>query len=48
MHRLWKVNDAYHLALKVEAKLSRIGAERATNVLSFHPSFNGVSPSWSR
>lgn len=43
MHRIWKVTDAYQLALKVEAKLSRTGARRAADVRSFHPSFKGES-----
>lgn len=43
MHRVWRVNDVYQLALKVKAKLSRIGARRATYVRTFQPSFKGES-----
>ncbi|CAL9163076.1 unnamed protein product [Musa hybrid cultivar] len=33
MQRLWRLSDAYQLALKVEAKIARSGAKRYFNVL---------------
>lgn len=34
MHRLWSLNDAYQLALKVEAKLARSSAKKFMKVWS--------------
>lgn len=38
LQQVWKLNDAYQLALKVEAKISRRGARKFADVQSFYPS----------
>lgn len=38
MRQLWRLNDAYQLASKVESKLSRRGARKFADVQSFYPS----------
>ncbi|KAL4196278.1 hypothetical protein AMTRI_Chr04g245380 [Amborella trichopoda] len=41
MHQLWKINDDYQLALKVEVKLSCGSARKYVEVRSFYPSSKG-------
>ncbi|KAG6503395.1 hypothetical protein ZIOFF_035708 [Zingiber officinale] len=43
MQQLWKLNDAYQLALKVESKLLRHGAKKFADVRSFYPSKESTS-----
>ncbi|KAM1788439.1 hypothetical protein ACFX11_038731 [Malus domestica] len=43
MHRVCRVNDAYQLALKVEARLARTRTRRAADFHSFYPSSKGES-----
>ncbi|XXG52788.1 hypothetical protein AAC387_Pa03g1013 [Persea americana] len=37
MQRVWRLNDAYQLALKVEAKLTRGRGKKYADVRSFYP-----------
>ncbi|KAM1763574.1 hypothetical protein EV2_002937 [Malus domestica] len=43
MYRVWRVNDAYQLALKAEARLAHTSTRRAANFHSFYPSSKGES-----
>ncbi|KAG6475521.1 hypothetical protein ZIOFF_064746 [Zingiber officinale] len=48
MQQLWKLNDAYQLALKVESKLLRRGAKKFADVQSFYPSKESTSKGLSK
>lgn len=43
IHRLFKLNDAYQMALKVEARLARGSVKKYVEVRSLYPSPNGES-----
>ncbi|XP_059632678.1 uncharacterized protein LOC132275240 [Cornus florida] len=43
IYQVWRVNDAYQLALKVEAKLARGGAKKFIYVRCLYPSSKGES-----
>ena len=44
VHQLWKVTDAYQLALKIEAQLTRRATKKFVDLRSFYPSSKGESP----
>ncbi|KAG6478336.1 hypothetical protein ZIOFF_061775 [Zingiber officinale] len=48
MQQLWKLNDAYQLALKVESKLLQHGAKKFADVQSFYPSKESTSKGLSK
>ncbi|XP_012857067.1 PREDICTED: uncharacterized protein LOC105976345 [Erythranthe guttata] len=43
LQQVWKLNDAYQLALKVESKLSRRGARKFVDIQSLYPSKTELS-----
>ena len=46
LHRLWNVENAYQLALKMEAKLTSGGSKKYMDVRRFHPSSKGEAFTW--
>ncbi|XXG77319.1 hypothetical protein AAC387_Pa08g1491 [Persea americana] len=46
LHRLWQVENAYQLALKVAAKLTRGGSKKYMDIHSFHLYSKGEAFMW--